>query len=185
SSSSAISRRAFIEAMAVSPCDRQEARHERAAALGALHLDRAAVLLEDAVADRQPEPEALVLGREERIEDARAHVGGNPGPLVAHLRLDHAALPRAQIHLAEKRVQADPRRQRQTPAAPHRLERVADEVVEDLEQPILVAEDRRKTRIVAPDQRYAALARAFLVQHRDPLEQLVEVEPPRAGPNPA
>jgi hypothetical protein len=42
--------------------------------------------------------------------------------------------------------------------------------VEDLEQPILVAEDRGKTRVVAPDQRHASLARAFLVQHRDPLE---------------
>src|SRR5437868_2710470 len=90
------------------------------------------------------------------------------------------ALVPAEVHLAEERVQAHPRRQGESPAASHRVQRVAHEVVEDLEQPVLVAEDRRKARIVPPDHRDAALARALLVQERDALEQLMQVQRHRA-----
>src|SRR5438876_1136048 len=92
-----------------------------------------AVSLADAMADREAEPEALVLGREERVEDPRADAGRNPRALIGHLRLDHAALARAEVHLAEERVQAHPRRQGEPPAALHCVQRVAHEVVEDLE----------------------------------------------------
>src|SRR5437899_2371268 len=182
SSSSATRIRAFIGAGLVlsSFRDGNEARHAGAAPFGALHLDGAAVLLEDAMADREAEPEALVLGREERVEDPRADAGGNPRALIGHLRLGHAALARAEVHLAEERVQAHPRRQGESPAASHRVQRVAHEVVEDLEQPVLVAEDRRKARIVPPDHRDAALARALLVQGGHALEQLVQVQRHRA-----
>src|SRR5437762_4725822 len=51
--------------------DREEAGHDGATPRVALHLDGAAVLLEDPVADGEPEPEALVFRGEERVEDPR------------------------------------------------------------------------------------------------------------------
>src|SRR6185369_12967466 len=166
SSSSATRMRAFMVAIAggvlLSFGDRQEARHAGAAPGGAVHLDRAAVLLENAVTDREPQPEALVLGREERIEDSRADRLGNSRPLVGHLHFHHAALAGAEVHLAEERIQTHAGRQREATAPLHGIQAVAHEIVEDLQQPILVAEDRRKTRVVAADQGNLALARAFL-----------------------
>src|SRR6267142_1347387 len=182
SSSSATRMRAITVAMASRPSlrDRKKARHARSAPFGALHLDRAAVLLENAVADRESEPEPLVLGREERIEDSRADGVRDPRALVGDLHLDHAALPPAEVHLAEERVQAHVRRQGEAPTALHRVQAVAHEVVEDLQQPVLVAEDRRQARVVAADQGDSALTRALLVQQGDALEELMEIERHRA-----
>src|SRR5262245_18036587 len=58
-----------------------------------LDLELAAVLLDDLVADGEPEPGALahVLGGEERIEDARQHVGGNAMAVVGDVDR-HAAI---------------------------------------------------------------------------------------------
>src|SRR6185503_18264441 len=66
----------------------------------ALHLDVAAVLRDDAVADRQAEPRAAAHGlrREERLEDLRADRGGHAGPVVLddeHERIVLAARGRA------------------------------------------------------------------------------------------
>src|SRR2546422_4332202 len=46
---------------------------------------------------------SLVLGGEERVEDPRPRRRGDPAALVRHLGLDHVALPRAEVHLAEER----------------------------------------------------------------------------------
>ena len=135
------------------------------------------------MADREAEPETLVLGREEGIEDPGADAGGDPGALVGDLRLHHAALAGPQVHLAEERVEAHARREGQASTVAHRVQGVSHEVVEDLQQPVLVTEDRRQARIVAPDQRDPSLARALLAQQGDPLEELVEVERHRAKLN--
>src|SRR3990167_6370912 len=65
-------------------------------------------------------------------------------------------------------------------APAHRVEGVAHEVVEHLEQAVLVAEDRRQARVVAPHDRDPPLARRLLAHQRDTVEELVEVE--RDGP---
>src|SRR5919106_4783938 len=74
SSSSAIRIRAFTALLR----DGEEAGDDRAVPRVALHLDGAAVLLEDPVADGEPEPEAFVLRGEEGVEDPRAHLRGDP-----------------------------------------------------------------------------------------------------------
>src|SRR5689334_12286864 len=60
----------------------------------ALHRDAAAMTIDDAVNDRQAEARTLadVLGREERIEDLRDHVGRDPGAVVGDGDLDLLAL---------------------------------------------------------------------------------------------
>jgi hypothetical protein len=57
----------------------------RPAALFAPHVDVAAVLLHDAVDHREPETgsAALVLGREERLEDSRLDLAAHPDAVVA------------------------------------------------------------------------------------------------------
>src|SRR5437879_12336689 len=82
--------------------DRQEARDDRAPPLGALHLDRAPVLLEDPMADRQAEPEALVLRREERIAGLGAARGGAARALARHLSRHRVAPAAADGQIAEE-----------------------------------------------------------------------------------
>src|SRR3989442_1232025 len=127
------------------------------------------------MADGEPEPEALVLGGEERVEDPRPRRRGDPAALVRHLGLDHVALPRAEIHLAEEGVEAHAGRERQAPAGRHRVEGVAQEVVEHLHAPVLVAEDRRQARAEAPHQPDLPLGARLLVERRDALAEVEEV----------
>src|SRR5437762_3746064 len=182
SSSSAIRTRAVMASGSARPAslvsfgDREEAGHDGATPRVALHLDGAAVLLEDPVADGEPEPEALVFRGEERVEDPRTYLRGDPGALVHHLGLDHAPLSHAEVDLAEEGVEAHAGRERQPPAGRHGVDRVAHEVVKHLDELVLVAEDRRQARVVAPHQRDLALAARFLVEHRDALQELVKVE---------
>src|SRR3990172_2366332 len=70
--------------------DRQEAGHRGALARLARHLDGALVLLHDAVAERQPEPEPGVLRREKRGEQLGPRGLGDPLALVHDLHLSHA-----------------------------------------------------------------------------------------------
>src|SRR5439155_1353582 len=110
SSSSAIRTRAVMASGSARPAslvsfgDREEAGHDGATPRVALHLDGAAVLLEDPVADGEPEPEALVFRGEERVEDPRTYLRGDPGALVHHLGLDHAPLSHAEVDLGEEHV---------------------------------------------------------------------------------
>src|SRR5438094_4584285 len=82
------------------PRQRQPDREGRPAARRALGADVAAVLLDDLVADREPQPGAFADGlrREEGIEDAAEHVGRDAGPGVADgddgLSVLHARLER-------------------------------------------------------------------------------------------
>src|SRR3954463_13477540 len=73
--------------------ERQADGEPRALADMAVARDRAAVLLHDAVGNREPQPGALAdfLGREERIVDPRQLLRGNAGARVADLH-DRAVL---------------------------------------------------------------------------------------------
>src|SRR5438094_3777025 len=65
-------------------------KHGRPAALAARHLDGAAVLLHDGLRNRQPEPGAPGLGREERIEKLGEHAARHADAGVADA---HALYP--------------------------------------------------------------------------------------------
>src|SRR5262245_12225879 len=86
--------------------DGQETGHDGAATLGAVDLDGASVLFEDLMADGQAESEAVLLGREEWVEDPAAQRRRDSPTIVHHLRLDHRALSGAEVDLAEQRVAA-------------------------------------------------------------------------------
>src|SRR5713101_4439307 len=104
--------------------DGQEAGNGRTPAFSGLHVNGAPMLLEDAMAERQPEPEPALLGGEEGIEDPGAHGRGDAGSLVAQRHLHHRALPSPEIHFAVERVEAHPRREREAATRLHGVDRV-------------------------------------------------------------
>ena len=108
--------------------ERQREREARALADGAVAGDRAAVLLHDAVGDRQAEAGALadLLGREERIVDARQLLGRNARARCRRSRRRPSA-PSARGH------------DRQPAALGHRVARVQEQVQEHLLQLVLDA----------------------------------------------
>ena len=67
--------------------DRQQHRERRALARLRAHLDGAAVVLDDALADRQPQPGPLLLGREERDEQVLEVAGRDADAGVAETDL--------------------------------------------------------------------------------------------------
>src|SRR5262249_39100668 len=88
-------------------------------------VDRAAVLLDDAAADAEPEAGPhLPLGGEERLPDPGQGLGGDPDPVVLDLHERFAAV-------AED-ADADP------PALARRLDRVAHQVDEHLQDLLAV-----------------------------------------------
>src|SRR5215211_7024809 len=67
----------------------------RAALGSALERDHATVLLDDALAEREPDPRSTRLGREEDLEYARQDIGRDGGaavvkPAAPHTRWEHA-----------------------------------------------------------------------------------------------
>src|ERR1051326_3790090 len=103
-----------------------------------LDLDRALVPADDAVADREAETHpGLALRREERVEDARAHILAHPGSGVGDADLDAVA------DLAG--------RERERAAFGHRVHRVEDHVDEDFAQFARVAHDDR-VRLYLPHE---------------------------------
>src|ERR687887_921613 len=80
---------------------RQLDQEARTAAPARLDGDRAAVLLDDAVGDRQPEtrPGADLLRREERVEDALLELARDAGPGAAKRILIHSVLPVVRIRI--------------------------------------------------------------------------------------
>src|SRR5690606_654782 len=120
----------------------------------AVHLDPAAVLRHDAVADRQPQPGAPPrrLGGEERLEDLGQFRPGDAdtGVLDLDLHLVGVHGPRQGAH-------------GQRPAVLHGVERVQHDRHEHLDQLLGVGMDR--------GERLAQLA-----GHLDPLEPLVVLE---------
>ena len=84
-----------------------------------LDLEAAAVLVDDAAADAEPEARAALLGREERLAEARHHVGGH-----ARAAVDDADDGAAVVVLVDDDVDLA--------AGRRRLRRVAHEVDHDL-----------------------------------------------------
>ena len=95
------------------------------------------MILDDAIADRKPEPGALPdrLRREERFEDPGPDLFGDPGSRVADLDLD-------SVPLGQTRGDLD-----RAGLALHGLLRVDQEIHQDLLELIGVAEDRGKIRL--------------------------------------
>src|SRR3954469_7470625 len=114
---------------------RQLDDERRAVPLVALEHDRPAVRLHDRPADREAEPDPLdrALGRArgavEALEQALVLRGGNADPRVLHLD------PRTLLRPAEPHGDA--------PAGRRELDRVGDQVVDDLAQAVGIALDRR------------------------------------------
>src|SRR5437016_4822497 len=107
--------------------------------------DRAAVLLDDPLAQRQPEARPLAgwLGREERLEDLGLDVERNSGARIGDLE------PNASALTVEAGGEADPTGGGRTP---HRLMRVRDEIDHDLVELMGVApEDGQALREVEDD----------------------------------
>src|SRR5712691_28928 len=106
-------------------------------ARSAFDPDVSLMVLDDAIADRKPEPGALAdrLRREKGFEDLGLDLFGDPGSRVADLDLD-------SVPLSQTRGDLD----RAGPAL-HGLLRVDQEIHEDLLELIGVAEDRGKIRL--------------------------------------
>src|SRR5438094_1556360 len=99
--------------------------------------DLSLVILDDAIADRKPEPGSLPdrLRREEGFEDLGLDLFGDPGSRVADLHLDPVPLGQARGDLDRAGL------------ALHGLLRVDQEIHQDLLELIGVAEDRGKIRL--------------------------------------
>src|SRR6266571_4437004 len=103
----------------------------------AFNPDVSLVILDDAIADRKPEPGALPgrLRREEWLEDLRLDLCGDPGTRVADLDLDP---------VAGGQTRGDPDR---AGLALHGLLRIDQEIHQDLLELIGVAENGGKIRL--------------------------------------
>src|SRR6476660_7083612 len=79
-------------------------QHGGAAVLAAGDLDGAAVLLDDRLRNRQTEPGALGLGREERVEQLGQGPARDPDPGVAHAHLLDVEPARVAARARARRV---------------------------------------------------------------------------------
>src|SRR2546425_1145149 len=106
-------------------------------ARAAFDPDLSLMILDDAIADRKPEPGALPdrLRREKRLEDLGLDLFGDPGSRVADLDLD-------PVSRSQTRGDLD----RAGPAL-HGLLRIDQEIHEDLLELIGVAQDLGKIRL--------------------------------------
>src|SRR5512143_3097604 len=101
----------------------------------ALHPDAAMVGLDDALDDGEPQPGAQALrlpGLPEALEEVRQILGGNSAARVAH----------PEQHVAF----SDGRPDDETAARAGELEGVADQVLEDLQEPVAIGPDRGQLR---------------------------------------
>src|SRR5258705_8055459 len=94
-------------------------QREHAAPRAALHREAAALLLDDAVRDTPTEPRRRphLLRREERLENARKHLGRDAGAVVGHLRDTQARSPSSRARVLT-RMQSPERR---PPTPPPRI----------------------------------------------------------------
>ena len=141
------------------------------------------MLLDDAVRQRQAEPEPPRLRGDEGVEDPVEQLGGDALALVRDLDLDQRPGPRADVDPpAEHGVEGQPRREREPPAAGHGLDPVLDEVLEHLDEPVRVGPERREARIVAADELDLVGAGRGLREEAHALQELVEVDAPEGEP---
>ena len=127
------------------------------------------MLLHDRVGDRQPEAGALadLLGREERIEDARLHVFRHARPVVVHLEDDRVL--RQVVPGADDQRAAAVR-------AEHRLLGVDDQVEQDLLNLVRIGEDARQAGRERLEDVDVAQALLVAAQGQRFADHLVEVD---------
>src|SRR5437899_1812212 len=120
--------------------DQGQLDHERRSLAGlALDGDGAAVLLDDAATERQPEPRPLARGlrREEGLEDLLPDLRGNAGPGIGHGQTNTLVLA---VELAGE-PDAPGRRLR---LLAHRVVGIGDEIHQDLMELVGVRPQRRQ-----------------------------------------
>src|SRR5690606_38428878 len=121
---------------------RQEHRERRALAERRAYLDRATVLVDDAMADREAEARALLLGGVERDEQLLDAVARDAGTGVAKPYL-------AELAVAEPAAPPAGRQDLEGAAVGHRVQGVLAEVQEHLEQRLGIAGDLRQLHVGA------------------------------------
>src|SRR5206468_5590494 len=162
--------------------DRQRDGERRALSGTALHLDRPAVPLDDAVRDPQSEASAtLRLRREERLEDARLRLLVDADSGVLHFDADRLV---GDVALARAVARGDA----EGATLGHRLGRVEEEVQEDLLQLIRRAADRWQLGVelardhylrgaqLLRDERFSLVDERVHVHLRDDLRRAVQPE---------
>src|SRR5262245_3440899 len=124
--------------------------------------------LDDRAADRKPEAHAVLLGREERLEEARRGALRQAAAGVAHDELDGVAVApdRLDRQLARRAVVA------------HRLEAVAHQVEDHLLELDRIHLDVERSVTEREAQRDALLARLDLGEVQRVADQRVQVRPP-------
>src|SRR5579871_331932 len=148
----------------------------RAAAAARLIGDRAAVLAHDAVAEGEAEAGAARLGGEEGCEEVRLVLLGHAGATVLD---QHGEELLATARLApDVEAMLDPGRDPQLARAPHGLDGVAHEVVEDLRELRAVPTHRRQARVELRPQRDRAPARGLPLEREHVVEHAVDVHRP-------
>src|SRR5512139_3632289 len=110
--------------MAIPFVDGEPEGERRSLPFAAFGLDHGAVLLQDLVGDREPQPRPLGLGREEGVEDLREILLWDPGAAVA----DHDAELAARFF----RILLDAALHPDRAALRHGLHGVQQDVDEDL-----------------------------------------------------
>src|SRR5919204_1099191 len=169
--SSSSTTRTLVSAIGVRrSLDRERDREHRALAGTAPHFDRAAVPLDDAVRDPQPEAgAALRLRREERLEDAGLRLLVHAHAAVADLDADRLVW---DVALAR----AVARRDGERAAVGHRLGRVEVQVEKDLLQLVGRAADRRELGIELAYDVYLRGAKLFRDEVLGLVDQRVHVD---------
>ncbi len=132
---------------------RRQEDAEHGAARLAVELDDAAVIADHLGDEREPEAGAVVLGRDEGIEEMRAQILGDALAVVGDR--DDQRQVHAAVAAGDGQAHAMPVGGRELDLAAllrHRLGRVLDEIEEDLDEQVAVAVDRRQRGIVILDE---------------------------------
>src|SRR5262245_8949659 len=135
--------------------------------------DDAAVLRDDAMAQRQPEAGPARLGGEERREEVALGVLGHAGTGVRDGDREQLVAVRPAAHVVAR---LDAGGHRQLALAAERLDGVLDQVEEHLGQLRAVTEDRGQTGIELRAERDAAEAGRLALQRQDVVQDAVDVE---------
>src|SRR5262245_7558202 len=135
--------------------------------------DDAAVLRDDAMAQRQAEAGPARLGGEERGEEVALGVLGDAGTVVGDGDREELVAVRPAAHVVAR---LDAGGHRQLALAAQRLDGVLDQVEEHLRQLRAVTEDRGQAGIELRAQRDAAEAGRLALQREDVGQDAVEVQ---------
>src|SRR5580704_8812893 len=146
----------------------QKHRERRALAERGAHLDRAAVLVDDAMRDREAQARALGLRRVERDEQLLQAVARDADAGVAKANL-------AELAVAESRAPPACGQDLERAAVGHRLQCVLGEVEKNLQQRLGIAGDHRQL-LVGAYAELDVLDRLLIEQLHGLADDLVEID---------